>query len=197
MFYCEDCRKKNDWPESFTRSHGGCEMCGIVGLCYDVPSSQLPTKTKIKEPDEVGAARAVIASLSDSVAAGTPLYRAAVNLLAAFEAVAEERDAFHESTITNGQVASRFKANMEASQREAERLRHGQDIESDWICPNELKLQSMREKILPLADRCERIGITLHSDLKPGVREKMADSAVGVANALRTAVEHWKTDASS
>lgn len=44
MFYCEDCARKNGWPTDFwiPRSHGGCEVCGKGGTCFDVPSTQLP-----------------------------------------------------------------------------------------------------------------------------------------------------------
>ena len=42
MFYCDDCRKKKAWPESFSRSLGKCEICGKVAACNDVSSSQLP-----------------------------------------------------------------------------------------------------------------------------------------------------------
>lgn len=44
MFYCEDCRVKNDWPESFARSKGNCECCGDRADCFDTPSSRLPKK---------------------------------------------------------------------------------------------------------------------------------------------------------
>ena len=42
MFYCERCRKRNDWPESFSGSRGPCECCGKTADCYDVHSSLLP-----------------------------------------------------------------------------------------------------------------------------------------------------------
>lgn len=42
MFYCEDCRKKEDWPTSFVKSHGPCEICKLVGECHARPSSTLP-----------------------------------------------------------------------------------------------------------------------------------------------------------
>ena len=41
MFYCEECQKKNDWPEGFRQSYGRCESCGVTAGCYDVPSSCL------------------------------------------------------------------------------------------------------------------------------------------------------------
>ena len=44
MFYCEDCRKKKKWPESFHRSFGTCEICGIRRSCHDVKSKDLPEK---------------------------------------------------------------------------------------------------------------------------------------------------------
>lgn len=41
MFFCEPCRKENQWPESIAMSHGECEICGNVADCNDVPSSVL------------------------------------------------------------------------------------------------------------------------------------------------------------
>ena len=35
MFYCENCRKKNKWPVSFSVSHGPCEMCVLMGNEHD------------------------------------------------------------------------------------------------------------------------------------------------------------------
>jgi hypothetical protein len=49
MFYCEKCRIENEWPESMVFSTGKCEMCDIIGECYDKPSSHLPRK-EVKEP---------------------------------------------------------------------------------------------------------------------------------------------------
>lgn len=61
MFYCEDCQAKNNWPESFSMSRGGCEMCGKMAVCYDTPSSQLPDRKP--ESDEVllGKSRKILA----------------------------------------------------------------------------------------------------------------------------------------
>lgn len=42
MFFCEECREKNGWPDSMLRSRGRCEVCGEEAHCNDVPSSQLP-----------------------------------------------------------------------------------------------------------------------------------------------------------
>ena len=53
MFYCENCRKKNKWPVSFSVSHGPCEMCGKVGDCFDVPCSQLPPSKEEKKTKQV------------------------------------------------------------------------------------------------------------------------------------------------
>ena len=39
MFYCEQCRKKNEWPEGFAQSRGPCECCDEVSVCHDIPSS--------------------------------------------------------------------------------------------------------------------------------------------------------------
>lgn len=42
MFYCEECAKRADWPESFAKSFGNCEICGKRRVCNDRPSSSLP-----------------------------------------------------------------------------------------------------------------------------------------------------------
>lgn len=48
MFYCEKCRKKNEWPEGFRQSYGPCEICGKTKECYDIPSQYL-TVSKPKQ----------------------------------------------------------------------------------------------------------------------------------------------------
>jgi DNA replicative helicase MCM subunit Mcm2 (Cdc46/Mcm family) len=54
MFYCEECRKKKEWPESCMKSYGPCEMCKETRECYDVPSKYLPMpKVSKEEYDEV------------------------------------------------------------------------------------------------------------------------------------------------
>lgn len=42
MFYCDDCRIKRNWPNSFIQSRGQCECCGESAVCWDRPSSSLP-----------------------------------------------------------------------------------------------------------------------------------------------------------
>ncbi len=42
MFFCEECRKERNWPESMARSQGRCEVCKENAVCYDVKSSLLP-----------------------------------------------------------------------------------------------------------------------------------------------------------
>lgn len=42
MFFCELCRTKNGWPQSYGGSYGRCEVCGVTNDCYDVPSKLLP-----------------------------------------------------------------------------------------------------------------------------------------------------------
>lgn len=42
MFYCELCQLDNDWPGSYFRSYGTCEVCGVVTSCNDTPSAALP-----------------------------------------------------------------------------------------------------------------------------------------------------------
>lgn len=46
MFYCEECRKNRNYPESISKSYGKCELCGEIVRCNDVPSSKLPTEMK-------------------------------------------------------------------------------------------------------------------------------------------------------
>lgn len=46
MFFCEPCRVKNKWPESWLRSQGRCEVCRRSRECHDVPSSALPLPPK-------------------------------------------------------------------------------------------------------------------------------------------------------
>jgi hypothetical protein len=50
MFYCNDCAKKNGYPESLCKSIGQCELCGEHKVCNDRPSSSLP---KPKEPEDL------------------------------------------------------------------------------------------------------------------------------------------------
>lgn len=42
MFYCNTCAKRKQWPESWSKSRGCCEVCGNTAICNDIPSSQLP-----------------------------------------------------------------------------------------------------------------------------------------------------------
>jgi len=49
MFFCEPCRVKNGWPESLMKSHGTCEICGEVKVCFDIPSRLLPIPGKTME----------------------------------------------------------------------------------------------------------------------------------------------------
>jgi hypothetical protein len=50
VFYCEECRVKNGWPESIMGVHsfGCCEVCAETAPCWDVPSWKLP-KASIRE----------------------------------------------------------------------------------------------------------------------------------------------------
>jgi hypothetical protein len=59
MFYCDNCAKEKKYSTSIAKSVGVCEICGIHGVCNDVPSKLLPiqehekpTYTK-KEVDEL------------------------------------------------------------------------------------------------------------------------------------------------
>ena len=47
MFYCDECRDKNEWPDTWAKSEGKCELCGKQAVCNDRPSGRLPpTKPK-------------------------------------------------------------------------------------------------------------------------------------------------------
>lgn len=54
MFYCSDCAKKNDWPETFGQSYGSCEMCKRTALCNDMSASDLPVRSTstVKNPPD-------------------------------------------------------------------------------------------------------------------------------------------------
>lgn len=53
MFFCEECRVRNEWPEGFAKSLGPCEICGKTAACYDIPSSALPPVKREKHLYEV------------------------------------------------------------------------------------------------------------------------------------------------
>ena len=42
MFYCNECMKEKNWPETIFKSQGRCEICGKVAICNDRPSNLLP-----------------------------------------------------------------------------------------------------------------------------------------------------------
>lgn len=46
MFFCDNCARKYQWPESYSKSLGPCEVCKRTGLCNDVPSYALPPKVR-------------------------------------------------------------------------------------------------------------------------------------------------------
>src|SRR4030095_4365773 len=47
MFYCEPCRKVNDWPGILTSSYGKCENCGVNSACYNTSTSALPVRKPV------------------------------------------------------------------------------------------------------------------------------------------------------
>jgi len=49
MYYCNECEKKNGWPEGFSKSRGPCEVCGKTRVCSDIASSQLPVPKNPKK----------------------------------------------------------------------------------------------------------------------------------------------------
>lgn len=47
MFYCEECREKNKYPETILfKSYGPCDICGKKDLCNNVASKNLPLPKK-------------------------------------------------------------------------------------------------------------------------------------------------------
>lgn len=50
MFYCQHCATKNKWPDDFylAQSVGACEVCKKTAVCFDVPSSHLPSPKVVK-----------------------------------------------------------------------------------------------------------------------------------------------------
>lgn len=50
MFYCDDCAKKNEWPESLSKSRGLCEICEQLTLCNNRSISQLPIPRDAERP---------------------------------------------------------------------------------------------------------------------------------------------------
>ena len=48
MFYCDECRTARDYPESFSKSKGKCEICGRTALCHDKPVKEIMNKTQCK-----------------------------------------------------------------------------------------------------------------------------------------------------
>ncbi|MFW5962149.1 MAG: hypothetical protein ACOCQR_00860 [bacterium] len=41
MFYCDDCKKENNFLEGIIKSYGECEICGKIAVCSDAPTSYL------------------------------------------------------------------------------------------------------------------------------------------------------------
>lgn len=55
MFFCDECRVKNNWPESWFKSTGPCEVCGRTRVCNEIHSSQLPPVPTEEEEEEEAA----------------------------------------------------------------------------------------------------------------------------------------------
>ena len=49
MFFCDRCAKRRDWPTSFMKSEGPCEVCGKIRICNDIPSRHLPLPKKYQK----------------------------------------------------------------------------------------------------------------------------------------------------
>ena len=43
MHYCENCRKKNNWPTNEATFYGECQICGEKAECYNGPSRSVLT----------------------------------------------------------------------------------------------------------------------------------------------------------
>lgn len=56
MFFCEPCRVEREWPEGFIQSRGPCELCGVVSVCYDIPSRALPPPPPLFPTEEIACA---------------------------------------------------------------------------------------------------------------------------------------------
>lgn len=53
MFYCEECRQANKWPESIFKSYGRCELCEKSAPCNERSSSFLHQfEERLKEQDK-------------------------------------------------------------------------------------------------------------------------------------------------
>ncbi len=80
MFYCEGCRRKNEWPKSAMVCRGPCEVCNIKADCYDIPSSALPmpkaSKTlkvlDLSKPDDIRQRGWMVAVHNDYKLKGEP-----------------------------------------------------------------------------------------------------------------------------
>ena len=53
MFYCDPCRKKKGWPESFSKSVGPCEVCKRSRECNDVHHSMLGSTPELDKLHKV------------------------------------------------------------------------------------------------------------------------------------------------
>ncbi len=51
MFYCDKCADEKDWPKTWFRSLGNCEICGEKARCIDMPSI-MPPLPKTPKPIE-------------------------------------------------------------------------------------------------------------------------------------------------
>lgn len=50
MFYCEECRRQESWPETINvKSEGTCEVCGRRAICHDVPTKLLLNPARFKQ----------------------------------------------------------------------------------------------------------------------------------------------------
>ena len=52
MFYCNDCAKTKDWPETIFKSFGSCEICRENKECNEMPSKLLPLPKDYKVKDK-------------------------------------------------------------------------------------------------------------------------------------------------
>ncbi len=51
MFYCDECRISQAYPESIHKSFGTCELCGFSATCNDIPYSSIVHMNSVEITD--------------------------------------------------------------------------------------------------------------------------------------------------
>lgn len=108
MFYCEECRAKNDWPGSFFEAIGPCEICHKKTGCHDVHHSLLPLppeeyrikgRASLLPPPPEGC-------ISDYDSPVSPLIRRALRMRLINTMIQEAADSWADSEATNPPASS-------------------------------------------------------------------------------------------